>query len=72
MNTVTELSIEEIRDEMTQAAKSAAQRFVDDWTRQTGGNQYGEPMYCGFAWVTIVPEHRKNSNAGRAERKRFE
>ncbi len=30
------------------------------WTANTGGNKYGEPMYCGFAWVSI---HKHNGIA---------
>lgn len=50
------LTVEQIEDivvEAQQAGADAAQAFVDNWTAQTGGNQYGEPMYCGFAWVNI-------------------
>lgn len=61
-----------VKEEMLTAARDAAQKFIDQWTRQTGGNQYGEPMYCGFAWVTIYPEHKGNTRDGRAERKLIE
>jgi hypothetical protein len=42
-----------IMAEAKQAAHDAAQQFLADWNDKTGGNQYGEPMYCGFAWVNI-------------------
>ena len=42
-----------IMQEAKTAASIAAQSFLDDWNASTGGNQYGEPMYCGFAWVDI-------------------
>lgn len=61
-----------IRDEMLQAAADSARDFVSEWTSKTGGNQYGEPMYCGFAWVTIYPEHKGNTKAGKEERKLIE
>ena len=36
-----------------QSAKTAQHDFLQQWNDRTGGNQYGEPMYCGFAWVNI-------------------
>lgn len=47
------------------AASIAAQSFLDDWNASTGGNQYGEPMYCGFAWVNIY-KIKGNTKLGRA------
>ena len=47
------------------AAATAAQSFLDDWNASTGGNQYGEPMYCGFAWVNIY-NIKGNTKLGRA------
>ena len=63
-----------IKEEMLAEAATSAKDFVREWTEKTGGNQYGEPMYCGFAWVTIYPEfaHKGNTRPGRAERKEFE
>jgi len=46
--------------EAKQAAATAAQEYVDAWTATTGGNQYGEPMYCGFARTTITKYAGKN------------
>jgi len=54
------------------AAKQAQQDFLAKWNANTGGNEYGEPMYCGFAWVTVYPEHKGNTRAGKAERKILE
>lgn len=54
--------------EMRTAASLAAQDYVNEWTAKTGGNAYGEPMYCGFAWVTVYPQHKGNTRAGKAER----
>jgi len=38
-------------------AKESSVKAVDDfkikWRKDTGGNQYDEPMFCGFAWVSI-------------------
>ena len=54
-----------IMQEAKQSAAIAAQSFLDDWTASTGGNQYGEPMYCGFAWVNIY-KIKGNTKLGRA------
>ena len=51
-----------------QACRKAQQQFLDNWVNTTGGNSYGEPMHCGFAWVTVYPEHKGNTRAGKAER----
>ena len=54
-----------IMQEAKQSAAIAAQSFLDDWTASTGGNEYGEPMYCGFAWVNIYGV-KGNTKLGRA------
>ena len=54
-----------IMAEAKQAASIAAQSYLDDWNESTGGNQYGEPMYCGFAWVNIYGV-KGNTKLGRA------
>ena len=63
-----------VRDETLTAAAEAAQDYIAEWKRSTGGNAYGEPVYCGFAWVTIYPSfaHKGNTRDGRAERKEFD
>ena len=38
--------------------------MLDEWRESTGGNEYGEPMYCGFAWVDV--KERSNSKLGKA------
>ena len=53
MQNYTADQIQDIVTEAKQAAKNAAQAYVDDWKAKTGGNQYGEPMYCGFASTKI-------------------
>ena len=58
------VKVEMIHTEATSAAKAAVARFLDDWNEKTGGNQYGEPMYCGFAWVDV--KVRRNSKLGKA------
>ena len=46
-------NITEIHTQATQKAKTAVVDFLQDWNSKTGGNEYGEPMYCGFAWVDV-------------------
>ena len=56
--------IQMIHTEATSAAKAAIAKFLDEWNSKSGGNQYGEPMYCGFAWVDV--KVRSNSKLGKA------
>lgn len=51
-----------IRNEMLNAARDAAQALADKYY---GGRDGGA---CGFAWVTIYPEHKGNTKLGKAER----
>jgi hypothetical protein len=53
----------QIRAEMLTEAKAAADKFFQE--KLNGVDAYA----CGFAWVTVYPEHKGNTNAGRAERK---
>jgi hypothetical protein len=46
--------------EAKQAAAAAAQAYVDNWTATTGGNRYGEPISCGFAWCYFTHYAGKN------------
>ena len=59
------MNIIDIHTEATQKAKNAVQEFLDRWNAQTGGNEYGEPMYCGFAWVDVAVT-RTNSKEAKA------
>ena len=58
------VKVQMIHAEATSAAKAAVARYLDEWTQNTGGNEYGEPMYCGFAWVDV--KVRSNSKLGKA------
>ena len=58
------VKIQMIHTEATSAAKAAVARMLDKWRENTGGNEYGEPMYCGFAWVDV--KVRSNSKLGKA------
>lgn len=61
-----------VRDETLTAAARAAQDYINEWKASTGGNAYGEPMYCGFAWVTVYPRHKGNTRDGKLERRLLE
>lgn len=58
------VKVQMIHTEATSAAKAAVAKMLDEWNEQTGGNEYGEPMYCGFAWVDV--KVRSNSKLGKA------
>ena len=58
----------QVRDETLTAAAAAAHDYIAEWKAGTGGNAYGEPMYCGFAWVTVYPKHKGNTKLGKLER----
>ena len=53
LNDYTVEEIVSILDTAEQSAKTAQYDFINKWVESTGGNAYGEPMYCGFAWVNI-------------------
>jgi len=59
------MNMYDIHNEATVAAKNAVAEYLEDWTAKTGGNQYGEPMYCGFAWVDVEVT-RTNSKEAKA------
>ena len=61
-----------IQEQARDAATQAQADFLAKWNANTGGNEYGEPMYCGFAWVTVYPEHKGNTRAGKQERRVLE
>lgn len=66
--TITAQDTTAITARAEQAARTAQQQFLDNWVNTTGGNSYGEPMYCGFAWVTVFPQHKGNTKLGKGER----
>ena len=61
-----------IQEQAKQAATQQQEAFLKHWVDTTGGNEYGEPMYCGFAWVTVYPEHKGNTRVGKQERRVLE
>jgi hypothetical protein len=60
------MDITAIRNEMLNEARDAANKFFQE--KLDGVDQYA----CGFAWVTVFPEHKGNTKAGREERKVLE
>ena len=61
-----------VAEQATNAANIAKDAFLAKWKESTGGNEYGEPMYCGFGWVQCTPEHKGNTTLGKAERRVLE
>lgn len=56
------LSIIELKTNMLDAARVATEEYIQKYLD-------GEDRFaCGFAWVTIYPEHKGNTKLGRAER----
>ena len=49
---------------------ATAFRAADKFFMDTMGGQ--DAGACGFAWVTVYPEHKGNTKLGRAERKVLE
>lgn len=62
---ITPEMVPALHEQAKQAAKTAVFDFIQDWTEKTGGNEYGEPMYCGFAWVEL-PEMKLSTKIGKA------
>ena len=57
------MNIQDIHTNATISAKNAVEKFLAEWTASTGGNEYGEPMYCGFAWVDVSVERTNSKEA---------
>ena len=62
------ITTQDITSQAEAACRTAQLDFLNTWVDTTGGNTYGEPVYCGFAWVTVYPEHKGNTRLGKAER----
>ena len=59
------MDIAAVKTEMTTAAKTACDKFFKE--RLGGVDQYA----CGFAWVTVTPNHKGNTKLGKEERRVF-
>ena len=57
------MNIQDLHTNATISAKKAVSDFLADWNSKTGGNEYGEPMYCGFAWVDVSVERTNSKEA---------
>jgi hypothetical protein len=60
------MNTEAIKQEVKDAAHAAADQYFK--TQLGGVDRYA----CGFAWVTVYPEHKGNTRLGRAERRILE
>ena len=65
MQTLTQTNNTLLVDTARTAAEQAQAKFLAEWTANTGGNEYGEPMYCGLAWGNIYGV-KGNTELGRA------
>jgi hypothetical protein len=68
MTTLLNIDATQVAHEATLAADKAKDAYLTKWKESTGGNEYGEPMYCGFGWVQCTPEHKGNTRLGKQER----
>ena len=57
------MNIQYLHTNATISAKKAVSDYLADWTAKTGGNEYGEPMYCGFAWVDVAVDRTNSKEA---------
>lgn len=65
MTTIT-VNPTDLANEMITVANAAATRYFDEVLG-------GEDRYaCGFAWVTVYPEFKGNTKAGKTERRVLE
>ncbi len=42
-----------IHFEAKQASEEAVEKFIKDFNQKNPNSEYGEPAYCGFAWVQV-------------------
>ncbi len=61
--TINKLDMIDIQQKAKMAGKTAIHDFLNDWNEKTGGNEYGEPMYCGFAWVDVYVTRTNSKEA---------
>ena len=53
MTNIQPLEVGYILRKAREQSVKAVDDFRQKWTQGTGGNKYGEPMFCGFAWVSV-------------------
>lgn len=56
------MDLKAIRAEFAEAARKAAEEFAAKYFAGKDGTA------CGFAWVTIYPQHKGNTKSGKLER----
>lgn len=56
------MDLNAIRNEFETAAATATQNFLNKYFNGQDGGA------CGFAWVTVYPQHKGNTKLGKAER----
>ena len=72
MTNLLNIDANTVAAQATNAANTAKDAYLAKWKEATGGNEYGEPMYCGFGWVQCTPEHKGNTTLGKQERRVLE
>ena len=55
MTNLLNIDANTVAAQATNAANIAKDAYLTKWKEATGGNEYGEPMYCGFGWVQCTP-----------------
>lgn len=55
--------VQKVLDEASAKAVEAKEEYLTEWLANTGGNQFNEPVMCGFAWVDV--KTRSNSKLGK-------
>ena len=68
MTTLLNIDANTVATQANNAANIAKDAYLTKWKESTGGNEYGEPMYCGFGWVQCTPENKGNTRLGKQER----
>ena len=72
MTNLLNIDANTVAAQATNAANIAKDAYLTKWKEAKGGNEYGEPMYCGFGWVQCTPEHKGNTTLGKQERRVLE
>tara|TARA_R100000935_G_scaffold2063_2_gene6106 strand:+ start:436 stop:813 length:378 start_codon:yes stop_codon:yes gene_type:complete len=62
--TIIDKTLPEIHQEGIEASKKAVDDFLKNWNQKTGGNEYNEPTYCGFAHVAL-PDIKLSTKVGK-------
>ena len=63
MTNLLNIDAHTVAQQATNAANTAKDAYLTKWKEATGGNEYGEPMYCGFAWVDVAVDRTNSREA---------